>query len=1064
MKVDGWHIDGFGVHADQTVEHLADGLTVVHGPNESGKTTLQHFLVGMLFGFPPSNRAGYHAPLRGGAFGGQLFVEDGHGRRLTIHRGSAKSSLRITGPDGPVPEGELADLLGGATRDLFQSIFAVHSTELAELKALTDDQVRDRVFSAGIVGAGRTAQQALAQLAEGRDALLKPRGRGDSYRLKQLRTDLVAARAQLHDARRRAEGLPSLVRQLDLLADQASRLSGEAEALRAERALLAAVRDLWPDWAEAERARRSLRDLGPVAPLAAEARDRLHRAVDRHTERTSLLAQARAAVGTVLERRQALPAPGATEAVAEDIAALAADANAEAARRDRAVELDQRIGEREADLAELLARLGPGCDEAWLAGQRHTVEAAAELRHQAEAAATARSEARALAQRLADAEREAAEEEAALAAAERDLAARTGPSLDEAQAGLDAARRVAQLVDRREAALHQLETARAWRVPTATAHAPAGAPGVPGWLTPSLLALAVVALVGAGLAVATGAVAAGIASLLAAAGAGAAGLALRSPAAHPHHEVGTGAAAEPTEATSPMVEVAEAELTRIEADLGPLLPVVGRHAAPTPAEAEAIRAAAERVHAQAQATANDRALVAARRRDQQERLAHRLTALRDEHEAGEARAAGAEAAWTAWLAERAMPTALGPSEAQAFLEAVDRAQAVARSLATHRADRAEAARRSAAFAERVATVRAQLPMLDAELARTLGSGAEPTAVVAQLVIARDRDRRRAQEIELAERDLAAATEAAQQAEARHAEAEAELQAALVAVGATDVDGALATLERAAAAHALVDAVERADESLATAVGRNAERLARARALLDAADPTGWDAQLAHLDHELARVGDERDQAIAARRDAQREIEDLQRSADVPTWELRVADLEAQLVEGVNQWAALTVAHRLVEGTLARYQRERQPDVVRRAAELFRLVTDGRYPRLEVHGTDIVAIDQLEGEVPAGSLSQGTVEQLYLCMRFALAESFSKTAPLPLLLDDVTVNADGGRLPRIAEVIADVAAHHQVLVFTCHHHTVERLRAAVPGATVLELPSSIRTRSIGLAAG
>jgi uncharacterized protein YhaN len=357
-----------------------------------------------------------------------------------------------------------------------------------------------------------------------------------------------------------------------------------------------------------------------------------------------------------------------------------------------------------------------------------------------------------------------------------------------------------------------------------------------------------------------------------------------------------------------------------------------------------------------------------------------------------------------------------------------------------------------------------VPELDAELAAALGPGAAPTAIVAQLAAAVERDRRRAQDIELADRDVAAAGAGARQAEARHEEADRELRAALEAIGATDVEGALATLERAVQAQALIEAVERAEDALSSAVGRHPERLARARALLDAADPTGWSAELTRLGHELDRVGAERDQAIEARAHAQRAIEDLQASADVPTWELRVADLEAQLVEGVNQWAAFTVAHRLVESTLARYQRERQPDVVKRAAELFRLVTDGRYPRLEVHGHDIVAIDQVDGEVPAAALSQGTVEQLYLCMRFALAESFSKTAPLPLLLDDVTVNADGGRLPRIAEVIADVAAHHQVLVFTCHDHTVERLRSAVPDATVLALPSSIRTRTIGLAAG
>ncbi|MCB0964377.1 MAG: hypothetical protein KDA98_13945, partial [Acidimicrobiales bacterium] len=111
------------------------------------------------------------------------------------------------------------------------------------------------------------------------------------------------------------------------------------------------------------------------------------------------------------------------------------------------------------------------------------------------------------------------------------------------------------------------------------------------------------------------------------------------------------------------------------------------------------------------------------------------------------------------------------------------------------------------------------------------------------------------------------------------------------------------------------------------------------------------------------------------------------------------------------------------------------------------------------------------DAPAEALSTGTVQQLYLSLRFALAESYARTARLPLLLDDVTVNADGDRHPRLAELIAQVAAEHQVLVFTCHDRTVELLEAAAPGARRLELPSS-RTgndvatgpRRLGLAAG
>jgi uncharacterized protein YhaN len=75
------------------------------------------------------------------------------------------------------------------------------------------------------------------------------------------------------------------------------------------------------------------------------------------------------------------------------------------------------------------------------------------------------------------------------------------------------------------------------------------------------------------------------------------------------------------------------------------------------------------------------------------------------------------------------------------------------------------------------------------------------------------------------------------------------------------------------------------------------------------------------------------------------------------------------------------------------------------------------------------------------------------MRFALAESFSKTAALPLLLDDITVNADAGRLPRLAQMIATVAETHQVLVFSCQDRMVELLQQADPNARVITLPGS-----------
>jgi len=83
---------------------------------------------------------------------------------------------------------------------------------------------------------------------------------------------------------------------------------------------------------------------------------------------------------------------------------------------------------------------------------------------------------------------------------------------------------------------------------------------------------------------------------------------------------------------------------------------------------------------------------------------------------------------------------------------------------------------------------------------------------------------------------------------------------------------------------------------------------------------------------------------------------------------------------------------------------------------------------------------------AGLLSRGTVEQLYLCLRLALAESYAERAvALPIVLDDVLVNFDPRRSAAMAGVIAEVAARHQVIAFTCHPHAADLLRQAAVSA-------------------
>lgn len=49
MKILSLHIDGFGKFHDRDIS-FEDGLNVVYGKNEAGKSTLHTFIKGMLFG------------------------------------------------------------------------------------------------------------------------------------------------------------------------------------------------------------------------------------------------------------------------------------------------------------------------------------------------------------------------------------------------------------------------------------------------------------------------------------------------------------------------------------------------------------------------------------------------------------------------------------------------------------------------------------------------------------------------------------------------------------------------------------------------------------------------------------------------------------------------------------------------------------------------------------------------------------------------------------------------------------------------------------------------------
>ncbi|PYI56492.1 hypothetical protein [Paenibacillus flagellatus] len=214
-----------------------------------------------------------------------------------------------------------------------------------------------------------------------------------------------------------------------------------------------------------------------------------------------------------------------------------------------------------------------------------------------------------------------------------------------------------------------------------------------------------------------------------------------------------------------------------------------------------------------------------------------------------------------------------------------------------------------------------------------------------------------------------------------------------------------------------------------------------------------------LEGELARLADSiagterRLDALRDRRGRLRnEMEKLEAGEEHAEKLLRVQETEAELRQLARRWAVGALASALFGRTRSLYETERQPAVLRRASAYASAMTGGRYVRIvaPVGEKRLVAVTGDGEAVDSSRLSRGAAEQLYLAMRFALADETAPAASLPFVLDDVFVNFDGERLRRCLELVPSLAERRQVLLFTCHEHVASAAAAVIPGLQTVRL--------------
>lgn len=177
---------------------------------------------------------------------------------------------------------------------------------------------------------------------------------------------------------------------------------------------------------------------------------------------------------------------------------------------------------------------------------------------------------------------------------------------------------------------------------------------------------------------------------------------------------------------------------------------------------------------------------------------------------------------------------------------------------------------------------------------------------------------------------------------------------------------------------------------------------------------------------------------------------------------------AEMTEIAEQYVRLRSAVVLLQWAIDRYRREKQAPMLKRAGELFAILTCGSFQTLQLefdeHDNMQLAGVRHDGrQVPVGGMSTGTADQLYLALRIAAIEDYLDHAePMPFVADDLFINFDDKRAAAGFRVLGELAKKTQVLFFTHHEHLLEVARKAlgapISGVTLPEAASPSPPRS------
>ena len=1030
MRIDDFHIEGFGHFANRDFGPLETPVTVFCGPNEAGKSTLLAFIRSILFGFPSRSGAQHYPPLAAGSHGGSITIVDQNGNSYTVRRvqGSGRGPLTMTNGDGQTfDETVLRPLLGHHSKDVFESIFAFTLDELHSNDLLENDKVNSQIYSAGM--GALALPDALKKIEDERNGFFRKSGR--KHKIAKVANELRDIDTKLEEVANNAAKFGDLTDRLEQIKKKRQQLDDLRRQLQSKLEYQRRLVGAWDDWIDLVAAEENLSGIKVISDFPVNGVSHL----ETLEERIKNAQQGyESAFGDVEEAKSKAEVGIEHEAILKYSATVRSleqgREHFDSAARDLP-EIKTELDGHERSLDDILKDLGPDWDAARLEDFDLSIPVREKISQYGERLHKADAELERHKAELIQHKNSLQEASEAESAAKQGLESVSKPKLNE-----ELARQRRMLIRTANLQLSKVHSARE-RVSELQSQldglASSSSPG--GWKN-NEKAVAVVGVI-LGLALLVGGIVVGGSALPIAI---VAGLALVGIA---FYLFTSGPSSPGLDAESPLSPPLLGSLTRAKAELEKLQSALEQSKACLGLEAidEASLIAAEYSLDHEEAQIREWASISKTLDGARELTKRRKSRVEQSEEivvVARTRLEIIQREWQEWLRAQGLRDTLIPQTVVEIRRMVELGLARLRDVRDWQERIFIIEKSIDGYIEQIESLTStfDIPCNKNELGG-VASAAERLVGLHGEVEKRVRERTAAEEaLEKAKRRL-------EERKRDLHKAKAEMMVLLSSGDAGDVEEFRKRQEIYRQRTDLIETRRVALNRLQRISGPG-EHLENLKKMLRETD-------IQAINDKAGRVEEERDAADTHTKELDTERGSIETELQTLTSEEESSRLRTnrsilleQMREHAQEWAKCTLAERLLEEARSKFERERQPGVVRHAEAFFSEITDGRYDKVAAPlGQKTIRVAGADGlgKEPS-TLSRGTREQLFLSLRFGLVRELGeRTEPLPVIVDEVLVNFDPERALRAAKAFTELSHSNQVLVFTCHPTIVEHFQEA-----------------------